>query len=335
MQPMRRSDGPGDAMKAVVLTRYGSPQDLTLEERPVPTPKRGEVRVKVHASAVNDWDWSIVRGRPYPYRLMFGLTKPRVSILGAEVAGLVDALGDGATRFAPGQRVYGDLSSGAFGAFAEYVCVPESAIRTMPAGLTFVQAAALPHAGLLAWQGLVEAGAIRQGERVLINGAGGGVGVLGLQIAKLHGCEVTGVDKAAKLDALTAMGFDHVVDFQRTDFTATGARYDLVLDARSTRSPGRQLRSLAPGGRYVIVGGDVLRLLQAAAMGWILTKATGKRLAILALEPNEGLERIGELFEAGSLRPVIDGPHDLADAPRAVARFGAAEHVGKIVLKVS
>ena len=322
-------------MKAVVLHRYGSPEDLSVEERPVPVPKSGEVLVKVHASAVNDWDWSIVRGRPYVYRLMFGLTKPRTRVLGMEVAGTVEALGDGATRFAPGERVYGDLSDGTFGAFAEFVCVPEGSIRAMPPSMSFDQAAALPHAGLLAWQGLVEAGAIQQGERVLVNGAGGGVGALGLQVAKRYGCEVTGVDKASKLAALTAMGFDRVVDYQRTDFTATGERYDLVLDARSTRSPGRQLRALAPGGRYVIVGGDVPRLLQAAVLGPMLSRATGKRLVILALKPNEGLERIGELFEAGSLRPVIDGPYDLADAPRAVARFGAAEHVGKIVLRVA
>ena len=322
-------------MKAVVLTKYGSPKDLTLEERPVPTPQRGEVLVKVHASAVNDWDWSIVRGRPYLYRLMFGLTKPRTRVLGMEVAGTVEALGDGATRFTSGQRVYGDLSDGTFGAFAEYVCVPEGSLRVMPAGMTFVQAAALPHAGLLAWQGLVEVGGIRQGERVLLNGAGGGVGALALQIAKGYGCEVTGVDKASKLGALSAMGFDHVVDYQRTDFTAAGERYDLILDARTTRSPVRHLRALAPGGRYVSVGGDVSRLLQAAVLGPVLARATGKRLAILALKPNEELERIGELFAAGSLRPVIDGPYDLADAPRAVARFGAADHVGKIVLQVS
>lgn len=322
-------------MKAVVLERYGSPQDLAIREVAVPRPGPGEVQVKVHASAVNDWDWSIVRGRPYLYRLMFGLTRPRTSILGMEVAGTVEALGDGATRFTPGQRVYGDLSDGTFGAFAEYVSVPEGALRVMPAGMTFEQAAALPHAGLLAWQGLVEVGAIQRGERVLLNGAGGGVGALALQIAKGYGCEVTGVDKAAKLEALAAMGFDHVVDYRQTDFTAAGERYDLILDARTTRAPGRHLRVLLPGGRYVSVGGDVSRLLQAAALGWILTKATGKRLAILALKPNEGLERIGELFEAGSLRPVIDGPYDLADAPRAVARFGAADHVGKIVLEVA
>jgi len=321
-------------MKAVVLERYGLPEDLRVQEVALPEPKRGEVRVKVHASAVNDWDWSIVRGRPYLYRLMFGLTKPRTRVLGMEVAGTVEAVGDGATRFTPGQRVYGDLSSGAFGAFAEYVCVPEASLRAMPASMTFEQAAALPHAGLLAWQGLVEVGRVQQGERVLLNGAGGGVGALALQIAKGYGCEVTGVDKASKLEALTAMGFDHVLDYLQTDFTATGEPYDLILDARTTRSPLRHLRALAPRGRYVSVGGDVARLLQAAAMGWILTKVTGKRLAILALEPNEGLERIGELFESGSLRPVIDGPYDLADAPRAVARFGAADHVGKIVLRV-
>jgi len=322
-------------MKAVVLERYGSPEDLRVQEVALPEPKRGEVRVKVHASAVNDWDWSIVRGRPYLYRLMFGLTRPRTRVLGMEVAGTVEAVGDGATRFTPGQRVYGDLSDGTFGAFAEYVCVPEDSLRAMPASMTFEQAAALPHAGLLAWQGLVEVGRIQQGERVLLNGAGGGVGALALQIAKGYGCEVTGVDKAAKLGALTAMGFDHVVDYQRTDFTATGERYDLILDARTTRSPLRHLRALAPGGRYVSVGGEVSRLLQAAALGWVLARATGKRLAILALKPNEGLERIGELFDAGSLRPVIDGPYDLGDAPRAVARFGAADHVGKIVLEVA
>ena len=321
-------------MKAIVLTRYGSPNDLTLEEVAVPVPKSGEVLLKVHASAVNDWDWSIVRGRPYLFRLMFGLAKPRTSILGAEVAGTVEALGDGATRFAPGERVYGDLSEGAFGAFAEYVCVPEGALHGMPSGMTFEQAAALPHAGLLAWQGLVEVGAIKQGERVLINGAGGGVGALGLQIAKAKGCEVTGVDKGSKLEALTAMGFDHVVDYQRTDFTATGERYDLILDARTTRSPLRHLRALGPGGRYVSVGGDVSRLLQALLMGWILSKATGKRLAILALRPNQGLDQVNRSFEAGSLAPVIDGPYDLADAPRAVQRFGDADHVGKIVIVV-
>jgi NADPH:quinone reductase-like Zn-dependent oxidoreductase len=322
-------------MKAVVLERYGSPEDLSVQEVAVPEPRRGEVLVKVHASAVNDWDWSIVRGRPYVYRLMFGLTEPRTRVLGMEIAGTVEAVGDGATRLSPGQRVYGDLSDGTFGAFAEYVCVPEGSLRLMPAGMTFEQAAALPHAGLLGWQGLVEVGRIQKGERVLLNAAGGGVGALALQIAKGYGCEVTGVDKASKLEALTAMGFDHVLDYQRTDFTAAGERYDLILDARTTRSPARHLRALRPGGRYVSVGGDVSRLLQAALLGWILSKATGKRLAILALKPNEGLERIGELFEAGSLRPVIDGPYDLADAPRAVARFGAADHVGKIVIKVA
>lgn len=322
-------------MKAIVLTRYGSPEDLTLQDVDVPAPKSGEVLVKVHASAVNDWDWSIVRGKPYVYRLMFGLTKPKTAILGAEVAGTVEALGDGATRFAPGQRVYGDISTAGFGALAEYVCLREDALFGMPSGMAFEQAAALPHAGLLALQGLVDRGAIQRGEKVLINGAGGGVGALGLQIAKAYGCEVTGVDKASKLDALTEMGFDHVVDYQRTDFTATGKRYDLILDARTTRSPLRHLRALEPRGRYVIVGGDVTRLLQAFFLGRILSLATGKRMPILAHEPNKGLDRINEMFESGLLVPVIDGPFDLADAPRAIERFGAADHVGKIVIKVA
>jgi NADPH:quinone reductase-like Zn-dependent oxidoreductase len=200
--------------------------------------------------------------------------------------------------------------------------------------MTFEQAAALPHAALLAWQGLVDVGQIKRGERVLINGAGGGVGTIGVQIARQYGCEVTGVDRDFKLGALKAIGFDHVIDYQKVDFTRHAQRYDLILDARTTRAPFRYLRALNPGGRYVTVGGDPLRLLQIFCLGSVIGKMTGKRLRIVALKPNEGLDHINRLFESHALKCVIDGPYALADVPKALARFGEAKHIGKIVITV-
>lgn len=321
-------------MKAVVYSRYGAPDVMTVCDVPKPEPKKGEVLVKVHATAVNDWDWSLMRGKPYPYRLMSGVTKPKTAILGAEVAGIVEAMGDGATRFKPGDRVYGDISEAGFGGFSEYVCVPEAALLGMPQGMTFEQAAALPHAALLGLQGLVDVGMIQRGEAVLINGAGGGVGAIGVQIAKQHGCEVTGVDRDFKLNALKAMGFDHTIDYQQIDFTVSGQRYDLILDTKTTRSPLRYIQALKPHGRYVTVGGHLPRLLQVLSMGPAITRVTGKRLKIVGLKPNKGLDVINRMFESSSLECVIDGPYALTEVPKAIERFGEARHVGKIVIKV-
>jgi NADPH:quinone reductase-like Zn-dependent oxidoreductase len=321
-------------MKAIVFTRYGSPDVLRLEDVAKPDPGDGEVLVKVRATAVNDWDWCFVRGKPYIYRLMFGLIRPRVSVLGAEVAGTVEAVGDGATKFQPGDQVYGDISETGLGGFAEYVCVPEDSLIRMPQGMTFEQAAALPHAAMLALQGLVDIGRIRRGERVLINGAGGGVGAIGVQIAKQYGAEVTGVDSAPKLDALRSMGFDHVIDYRREDFTRNGQRYDLILDTKTNRSTFRYLRSLNSGGRYVTVGGNLPRLLQALCMGPLVSRFSGKRVRVVGLKPNKDLGYVNDLFERNGLRCVIDGPYRLSDIPQAVQRFGEAMHIGKIVITV-
>ena len=322
-------------MQAVVLSRYGSPDQLRLAEVPKPEPGDGEALVRVHASAVNDWDWAYVRGRPYAYRLMFGLFKPRVAVLGAEAAGTVEAVGRGATTLQSGNRVYGDLSEAGFGGFAEYVAVREDALGRMPPGMTFAQAAALPHAAMLAVQGLVDVGRIQRGERVLINGAGGGVGTLGVQIAKQFDADVTGVDRDFKLDTLRSVGFDHVIDYREEDFTRSGRRYDLILDTKTNRSPLRYLRALAPGGRYVTVGGCLPRLPQIFALGPLIARATGKQMRVVALKPNKDLAYINELFENHGLRSVIDGPNPLADVPRAVRRFGEAQHIGKIVITVA
>ncbi len=322
-------------MKAIILTRYGSPDVLQLEEMAKPEPGDDEVLVKVRATAVNDWDWCFVRGRPYIYRLLFGLVSPKVAVLGAEVAGIVEATGNGATKFQPGDHVYGDISEAGFGGFADYVCVREDALVRKPPGMTFQQAAALPHAAMLALQSLVDVGQIRQGERVLINGAGGGVGTIGVQIAKQYGAEVTGVDNALKLDTLGSMGFDHVIDYQREDFTRNKQRYDLILDTKTNRSPFRYLRSLKPGGRYVTVGGRLPRLLQAFCMGPLISRVSGKHVRIVALKPNKDLGYVNDLFETNGLECVIDGPYQLSDVPQAVQRFGEAKHVGKVVITVA
>jgi len=322
-------------MKAVVLTKYGPPEGLQLKEVPKPAPGDHEVLIKVRATTVNDWDWCFTRGKPRLYRLLFGFFRPKVEILGAEVAGQVEAVGSNVTKFQPGDDVYGDISEAGFGGFAEYVCVREDALGRKPPGMTFEQAAALPHAAMLALQGLVDVGQIRQGERVLINGAGGGVGTIGVQIAKQYGAEVTGVDSALKLDTLRSMGFDHVIDYRREDFTRNGQRYDLILDTKTNRSTFRYLRSLNPGGRYVTVGGQLPRLLQAFCMGLLISRVSGKHVRIVALKPNKDLGYVNDLFETNGLECVIDGPYQLSDVPQAVQRFGEAKHVGKVVITVA
>lgn len=322
-------------MKAIVLPRYGAANVLQLREIAKPEPARGQVLVKVRASAVNDWDWCFTRGKPYVYRLIFGLARPKVKVLGAEVAGTVESVGEGVQQLRPGDHVYGDLSEVGFGGFAEYVCVDGRCLAKKPANMSFEQAAAVPHAAMLALQGLVDIGRIQPGEKVLINGAGGGVGMFGVQIAKRYGAEVTGVDSAPKSSALRSLGFDHVLDYQKHDFTRSGRQYDLILDAKTTRSPFRYMHALTPGGRYVTVGGEVSRLLQLACAGPAIAALYRKQARIVALKPNKDLAYMNQMFEATGLRVAIDGPYPLCDVPKALQRFGDAEHIGKIVISVS
>ena len=323
-------------MQAIVFKRYGRPTDvLRLVDVPRPDPAPGEVLVKVHATAINDWDWAYVRGKPHIYRLMFGLRRPKVAILGAELAGVVEATGQGCLRFSAGDAVYGDLSEAGFGAFAEYVAVPESALAPKPPCMTYQQAAALPHAAMLAYQGLFDVGQIRRGDRLLINGAGGGVGTIGVQLAKPYASEITGVDSGAKLDMLLSVGFDRVIDYQQEDFTRRNERYNVILDTKTTRPPRHHLRALASGGRYVSVGGQVPRLLQTLALGPVVRRLSGKTTRIVALKANKDLAQINERFESSGLRFVIDGPYPLAEVPHALQHFGEAKHLGKVVITVA
>ena len=230
------------------MDSYGTPDVLELRDVAKPTPKADHVLVRVLAASVNDWDWGLLRGA-LENRMLSGLLRPRVHILGCDVAGRVEASGADVKAFQPGDEVYGDLSGSGFGAFAEYACAQEAGLAHKPAGMTFEQAAAIPQAGMLAVQGLIDAGRIKSGQKVLLNGAGGGVGTFALQIARLYGAEVTVVDKPGKLDMLRAMGADHVIDYLEEDFTEGGRRYDLILDVKTTRSPFAYARALNPRRR--------------------------------------------------------------------------------------
>jgi NADPH:quinone reductase-like Zn-dependent oxidoreductase len=322
-------------MKAIKLTKYGSPDDLELVEIETPSPNHGEVLVKNHATSINDWDWNMVRGTPFYIRLLCGFLKPKVRIPGVDVAGEVEAVGDGVTNFQPGDRVYGDLSDSGFGAFGEYVCAPEDALAKMPKSMTFPDAAALPHAAALALQGLRDVIAIQPNAKLLINGAGGGVGTQGVQIARSMGIKhITGVDHHSKFETMRMAGFDEVVDYTTEDFTRRSEKYDFILDTKTNRSPVAYLRALNPGGTYVTVGGIAARLIQSLLYGPILRRITQKNIKMLALKPNKGLVEIGELYQAGKLLPILDAPYKLENTSAAINHFGSGKHVGKVIVSV-
>ena len=321
-------------MKAAVIDSYGTPDVLELRDVATPAPNAGQVLVRVLAASVNDWDWGMLRGSP-ENRMLGGLLRPRVHILGCDIAGRVEVVGGDVTAFQPGDEVYGDLSGSGFGAFAEYVCAQEAGLARKPAGMTFEQAAAIPQAGMLAVQGLIDVGRIGSGQKVLLNGAGGGVGTFALQIAIRHGAEVTVVDKPGKLDMLRAMGADHVIDYLEEDFTEGGRRYDLILDVKTTRSPFAYARALTPDGVYVTVGGSIPRLLQTLVLGPLLARLYHKHARIVGLRPNKDLAYMNQLFEAGDLRPVIDRSYKLIDLPEAFRRFAASDHRGKIIVTMA
>ena len=296
-----------------------------------PTPKAGEVLVRVHAASINDWDWGLLQGAPL-IRMFNGLFTPKVHIIGGDIAGRVEAVGGDVKTFQPGDEVYGDLCMSGFGAFAEYARAPEASLAPKPAGMTFEQAAAIPQAGMLAVQGLIDVGRIQSGQKLLLNGAGGGVGTFALQMAKLYDVEVTVVDKPGKLDMLRAMGADHVIDYLKEDFTKAGKTYDLILDVKTNRSPFAYARALNPNGSYVTVGGSTPHLLQALVLGPLMSRLYNKHVRIVTLKPNKDLAYMNELFDAGKLAPVIDGPYKLADLPEAFRLFGTGDHKGKIIV---
>ncbi len=323
-------------MQAMTFQQYGLPSVLELSELTTPIPQSREVLVEVHFSAINDYDWSMVRGRPWIYRLMFGLWKPKQQVPGMEMSGVVKAVGNEVSRFQVGDAVYGDLSDHGSGSFAEYICLHEDAFRKKPAKMSFEAAAALPHAALLAWQSIQQVPKIKNGHRILINGAGGGVGTLALQIIRHTGAQIhlTGVDAWEKLDQLRDWGFDEVIDYRAQDFTQLGQKYDLILDCKTSRLPWRYLKALKSGGNYITVGGKLRNLLLLLIFSPCAGFFFNRSLRLLALKPNQGLEEIEEMVVSGKIDPLLDGPYPLLDASKVLQRFGEGKHHGKVLLRV-
>lgn len=318
-------------MKAVVYDRYGGPDVLRVEEVPVPAPAAGQVRVEIAATSVNLSDWECLRGSP-AYARMGGLRVPARRILGSDIAGVVDAVGPGVSRFRPGDQVYGD-NLALMGGFAEYALVPESALARKPTQLTFVEASTIPQAGAIAWQGTDRAGA---GSRVLINGAGGGSGSFAVQLAKRLGAYVTGVDNAAKQGFMRSVGADDVIDYGREDFTRTTQPYDLVLDLVADRSVFAYRRALAPGGAYRCVGGPVRALLRVLVGGWVVGRVTGRSIGVLAVKQGPAhFEPVADLCVTGEVRIHIDRTFTLEQVPDALAHVGDGRALGKVVVSLS
>ena len=315
-------------MKAVVYDQYGSPDLLHVEEVPVPSPAAGQVRVKVAATSVNLSDWEGLRGSP-AYARIGGLRRPAHRTLGSDIAGVVDDLGQGVSRFRTGDEVYGD-NLALMGGFAEYALAPESVLAHKPAQLTFPEASTIPQAGAIALQGTETTVA---GSRVLINGAGGGSGSFAIQLAKRLGAHVTGVDNAAKQDFMRSMGADDVIDYRRDDFTRTTQPYDLILDLVAHRSVFAYQRALAPGGKYRCVGGSVPALLRVLTMGSVVGRVTGRSIGVLAVKEGPSyFEPLAGLCVAGSVRIPIDRSFALDELPAALARVGEGRACGKVVV---
>jgi len=322
-------------MKAIVYRQYGSPGVLSVQDIPTPVPGDDEVLVQVQASSVNDYDWHLLTGKPFVNRAT-GLFKPKHQVPGSDVAGRVAAAGRAVTRFRPGDEVFGDLSPCGFGAYAEYVAAPQAALALKPAALTFQQAAAVPQAGGLAALGLRGRRPIQPGHQVLINGAGGGVGTFAVQIAKTLGAEVTGVDRAAKLDTVRAVGADHVIDFATDDFTRNRRAYDLIVDVAAHRPMHAYRRALKPGGVCAIIGGSIPRVSVALAAGPGLSLLGSRKVRVALLRANnpQDVAFLTRLLQAGSITPVIDSVFPLSAIAAAFRRFGAQQHTGKIVITI-
>jgi NADPH:quinone reductase-like Zn-dependent oxidoreductase len=317
-------------MKAIVYHNYGSPDVLKLEEIEKPTPTDDEVLVKVHAVSVNRSDWEGLRGEPFVR--IGGLLKPRHRILGSDIAGRVEMAGRNHRQFQPGDEVFGEMWD-YHGGFAEYVCTRGRAWALKPASLTFEQAAAIPQAAVIALQGIRNQGQVQPGQKVLINGAGGGAGTFAVQLAKLYGVEVTGVDNTSKLDFMHSLGADHVIDFTQEDFTKNGKQYDLILDVVAHRSVFAYQRALKPSGSYFAVGGSLATVFQILLLGPWIRRATGKNIRLLAVQRNrKDLVSITELCEAGKVVPVIDRRYPLSEVPEALRYLGEGRAKGKVVI---
>jgi NADPH:quinone reductase-like Zn-dependent oxidoreductase len=319
-------------MKAIVYTRYGSPDVLQLADVERPAPKDDEVLIRVHAASVNAYDWHFLTADIFLIRLMGGgLLKPKYPRLGADVAGRVEVTGKNVRRFQPGDEVFGMGR----GSFAEYACASEDALALKPTNLSFEAAAAVPMAATSALQGLRDVGRMQAGQRVLVNGASGGVGTFAVQIAKAFGAEVTAVCSTRNLDQARSLGADHVIDYTREDFTQSGRQYDLVLAANGYHPLSAYKRALAPKGTYVMVGGSKAQIFQGMLMGSWMSESRGRKMTGLAAKrSHKDLVVLKELMEAGKIAPCIDRRYPLREAAEALRYLGGEHARAKLIITV-
>jgi NADPH:quinone reductase-like Zn-dependent oxidoreductase len=324
-------------MKAIICPRYGSPDVLQLREVVKPVPHEDEVLIQIHAASLNSRDLRMLRADPFFIRLMpGGLFRPKNKILGADLAGRVEAIGCNVKQFKPGDEVFGFLPSATGrGTFAEFVCARENLIALKPANLTFEQAAAVPEAAMTALQGLRDKGNLQPGQKVLINGASGGVGTFAVQIAKVVGAEVTAVCSTRNLEMVRSIGADHIIDYKKEDFTQNGQQYDLILAVNGYHPISDYLRVLSPKGNYVVVGGSMLQLFQAAIQGRRNSKAVSQKTHVVSLvQSQKDLLLIKELLEAEKVIPVIDECYPLRDTAEAFRYFEKVHPRGKVVIRI-
>ncbi len=321
-------------MKAIVYEKYGPPDILELKEVEKPIPKDNEVLVKVYATSLNAADLETLSGI-FLVRIM-GPLKPKNKILGSDIAGRVEAVGANVKQFQAGDEVFGDLSECGFGAFAEYACASEKALTPKPASMTFEEAATLPQAATLALQGLRNRRQTQPGQKVLINGAGGGVGTFAVQIARYFGAEVTGVDSTEKLEMLRSIGADHIIDYTQEDFTKNGQTYDMIIDVVANRSIFAYKRALGPGGICVLIGGSMPVVFLDAALSPLILMTGSKKIGILGWRPStkEDLNFLIELFEAGKVVPVIDKVYPLSETAEALRYLEGGHARGKVVITI-
>jgi NADPH:quinone reductase-like Zn-dependent oxidoreductase len=320
-------------MKAIVQHKYGSPEVLKLEEVQKPTPADNQLLIKVYAVSINRSDWEGLIGKPL-YARIGGLIKPNNKIPGSDIAGTVEAIGKDVRQFKPGDAVFG-LMLNYGGGFAEYACISERALALKPAGMTFEEAAAIPQAAFIALQGIRAKGQVQPGQKVLINGGGGGAGTFAIQLAKLDGAEVTGVDNTEKLELMQSLGAEHVIDYTKEDFTKNGKQYDLILDVIADRSVFAYRRALRPNGSYFMAGGSVATMFQMLLLGPWIRRTTGKKIRLLVVQTDpKDLVYITELIESGKVVTVIDKHYSLREAAEALRYLGEGHAKGKVVITV-
>lgn len=323
-------------MKAITYTEYGGPDVLRFTAVERPSPEDDEVLIRIHAASVNAADWRLLRGKPYLYRIESGLRRPKKPILGADIAGRVEAIGSDVRDFQPGDEVFGDISGCGLGGFAEFVAVPEAVVVSKPDWLTFEEAAAVPMAGVTALQGLRDHGRIHSDQSVLIHGASGGVGTLAVQIAKSFGTEVTGVCSTSKVDLVRSIGAAHVIDYTREDFTRNGQQYDLIFDAVGNRSVSDYKRALSPHGTCVIAGFSTWpRWVEQMVVGTWASRTGSRKIGFMGAKPNRAdLIVITELLEADEVVPVIDRRYPLRETAEAIRYLEEGRARGKVIVTV-